>query len=146
VAAVAGPGASVDKYIGQRRIHDRGHLCIGRTSAEGARDDLAAVRHFLEWADGGALRATARRAPTIRLLIAAIRAGASRDWTSHREALSLLRRFGARKTKVSAMSLHILGWRSPLIHAPLALMLVVAKWVRSCLHPVRTKTKAITDL
>jgi hypothetical protein len=92
------------------------------------------------------MKATAGRAPTIRLIIAAVRAGASRDWTSHREALSLLRRFGATQTMASAIAARVLSWRSPLIHAPLAFMLEVAKWVRARLHPVRSKTKEITDL
>jgi glycosyltransferase involved in cell wall biosynthesis len=146
VAAVAGRGLVIDRYIGQRRIHDRGHLCVGRTSSEGARDDLAAVRHFLEWADAGPLKATAAQAPRLRLIIAAVRAGANRDWGVHSEALSLLRRFGGMQTKTCQIALDVLGWRSPLIHAPLMFAVEVAKWVRERLHPVRSKTREIMDL
>jgi glycosyltransferase involved in cell wall biosynthesis len=146
VAAVAGRGALVDRYIGLRRIHDRGHLCVGRTKAEGARDDLAAVRRFLEWADRGPLKARVARAPWIRLMIAAVRAGASRDWPVHREALSLLRRFGARRTRLAAMAVHILGWRAPPLHAALALMLEAAKRVRAGVQLVHPQTRDIVDL
>lgn len=145
VAAVAGRGILVDKYVGQRRIHDQGHLCIGRTATDGARDDLAAVRHFLAWADDRPLKTGAARAPTNRLIIAMVRAGACGDWTSHHEALSLLRRFEPRRTMASALLLHALGLRSPLTHALLARMLVVAKWIRARIHPVRPKTREITD-
>jgi glycosyltransferase involved in cell wall biosynthesis len=146
VVAIAGPGVLVNKYIGQRRIHNRGHLYIGRTATEGARDDLAAVRHFLEWADRGPLNPRGCQAPAIRLIVTAIRAGARRDWISHGEALSLIRRFGGRPTRASSIALRILNWRSPVIHSALAFLGEGAKWARPHRYSLQRKAKKIQTL
>jgi glycosyltransferase involved in cell wall biosynthesis len=146
VIATAGPGAVVDKYIGLRRIHDRGHLCIGRNPAASARDDLAAVRYFLEWADRASPNPADRQVPVARLILAAIRAGARRDWMCHDEALSLLGRFETRPSKVVELARTVLSRQSLLIHLPLAILLRCARGIRFLPEPMQRKPREITDL
>ena len=138
VLAVAGMGVLIDRFIGIRRIHSRGHLCIGRTAGEGARDDLAAVRRFLEWAERhGVKSADMCRSAFLRSAIAAVRSGHAGDWDCHAEALSLLHRAQIDRSFARTLAIAVLGRRSRVVHAPFALSLAVLKWFRGRLHAVR---------
>lgn len=138
VLASVGPGMLLNAYIGVRRIHPHGHLCIGRTAAEGARDDLAAVRLFLTWAErNGKKSIPICRTVFLRSAIAAIRAGHSRDWACHAESLSLLLRSSDRLPWAWQIIFGVLRLRSRLVHTPAALAIVTLKWVRDRLRTLR---------
>lgn len=93
VLATVGTGALVDRFIGIRRLHDRGHICADRTDADAARDNVAVMRRFLGWAEAhGKASFLLRRSLARRAAAAAVRAGRAGDWACHAEALSILSR------------------------------------------------------
>lgn len=138
VMATVGPGILLNSYIGVRRIHGEGHLCLGRTVAEGTRDDLAAVSCFLDWAEQrGVKDFTVRRVVFFRSVIAAIRSGHSRDWISHSQAVSLMDRALDGLPLPTRMLAGALRLRSRLIHSPLFLLIILLKGARDRLQLLR---------
>ena len=92
VMATSGAGALVKRLIGVRRVHGYGHLCIGRSIRDAARDDLTVVSRFVSWARAtGFLDRRMARSVSRRTLISAMRSGYAREWPSHAEALRLWR-------------------------------------------------------
>ena len=132
VLTVAGPGVLIDTYIGSRRIHGQGHLCIGRTARQCARDDIATVNRFLDWAErNGRKNDLLCRSVFLRAAIAAVRAGHARDWDCHAGAVALLDRADQRAPGPRWMLTTIVRLRSRVIHVPLAAAIMILKWLRN---------------
>jgi glycosyltransferase involved in cell wall biosynthesis len=131
VIAVCGPAILVPHYLGLRRIHDGGHLSVGRSREEAARDDLRTVSRFLAWA-----RSTDRLDDKVassalrRTLLSAVRSGFSGDWEGNGRALMLARNLRSLKRPLLSGLWSILCLRMPLIYAPIMIGLELAKWVR----------------
>jgi glycosyltransferase involved in cell wall biosynthesis len=81
VVAMNGPCHILDKTIGLRRIHNYGHLSIGRTDVELPRHQCDANLRFVEWAsEHYVLNQCTARSLLRNILMCTIRLGAQADW------------------------------------------------------------------
>lgn len=126
-----GPGSLINAFIGVRRIHDRGHLCVHRTAEQSVRDGIAALSRFLDWAArNNRTDALDRRSLFLRAAALSVRAGHAGDWSGHAEAMSLITGHGDSSTIRGALTA-ILALRSRWMHGLLMLALVVLKTLRA---------------
>jgi glycosyltransferase involved in cell wall biosynthesis len=131
VMATSGAGRLIPKMIGVRRIHAFGHLCVGRSPREAARDDLATVRQFAGWAERNDLFDRHIALGIFkRASIAAVRAGYGRDWACNRQALALLETVEQHGFAAAGTVRRLLGPRSRATYAALMLALTCMKWMR----------------
>ena len=130
VLATSRAGRIIPRFIGIRRIHGDGHLSVGRSTAEAARDDLAIVSHFADWAAARHRMDRAVAEPIVkRALIVALRSGHVCDWASHAQAIALLARTVPQYPVVAPMC-RLLKVRSRAIYLLLGSSLIALKWLR----------------
>jgi hypothetical protein len=140
VIATNGGGPVIPTFIGVRRIHGFGHLSVGRSASESARDDLGTVTQFVEWAQSADVFDSAiARSASRRSLLAAIRSGYAGDWTTNRQAVALGRAMHLRRRSWSRWLWPLLGVRSPLVYAPLIGCVATLKWARNRLRFVASQ-------
>jgi hypothetical protein len=131
VMATSGPGPILPRVIGVRRLHDFGHLCVGRSTGDAAHDDLATITRFADWA-AARQRIDPCLAQSIvrRGTIAAIRSGAAGRWACNAEALALLSRMAPHRPRLARIACRLLRLRTRAIYVPLGLTIELLKWLR----------------
>jgi len=142
ILATSGPGPIIPNFIGVRRLHSYGHLCVGRSLADAARDDLTTIGHFTEWAAANCLidRAMARSIVR-RATIVAIRAGRARDWRSNADAIALLARMEPWRHPLKLLAYSPLKLRWHAVYAPLGLTIELLKWLRDWLMRLKADVR-----